>query len=478
MSIERQAIAGLKWTAMAKVLGQTVGWLITLVIVRLLAPEDYGLMAITTVIIAILASVAELGVGASLVQAPTLARDELKRVAGLVVSLNLAAGLLVALCAPLAAFFFNEARLTPVIQVSALQFVINALCTVPQAFAYRDMEFKWLAWIELISGLAANLCTLALAWLGAGVWALVLGSLAGGAVRAALLLAGGRSVRPVFRLDGIRRHLSFGGALTASRLAWQIVSQSDVLIAGRFMTQEAVGIYSVAFHLAALPMQKIMSIVNQIAFPAFARLQGDLPRLRAGVLDASRLLTFVSVPAAWGMSAIAPEFVRLAFGEKWEAVVFPLQVLSLIVPLRMLSAMLITSVAALGRVAENLQYTFVGAVVLIPGFLIGMQWGVSGLACAWLVGTPVISIITLPRIGNVLGLRVANIVSSVWAPVTAGAAMYGVVMGTRALLVEVEDLYRLPTLMTVGAATYLGLVSLFDRRISRDLKRIFSALRD
>ena len=162
MSIEKQAVAALKWTSIVRILGQAVGWVIMLMVLRFLAPEDYGLMAISTVIIVVVASVAELGMGASLIQSPTLGRDELQKVAGVAIALNLAMGLLVVLAAPLAAAAFGDERLTLIIQVLALQFPLNALCTVPQALARRDMNFKWLAWIELASGLASNLCTLGL----------------------------------------------------------------------------------------------------------------------------------------------------------------------------------------------------------------------------------------------------------------------------------------------------------------------------
>ena len=122
MSIEKQAIAALKWTSIARILGQTVTWVIMLMVLRLLAPEDYGLMAISTVIIVIVASVAELGMGPALIQAPTLGRDELQKIAGVAIGLNLAMGLLVVLAAPLAAAAFGDDRLTLIIQVLALQF--------------------------------------------------------------------------------------------------------------------------------------------------------------------------------------------------------------------------------------------------------------------------------------------------------------------------------------------------------------------
>src|SRR5262245_49397451 len=104
MTIERQVLAALKWTTLAKLGGQVVTWGVTLVVRRLLSPSDYGLMAIVAMIIAVLASVAELGLGASLVQAPQLNREELGTVTGAVIVLNLGIGVLVALLAPLAAW--------------------------------------------------------------------------------------------------------------------------------------------------------------------------------------------------------------------------------------------------------------------------------------------------------------------------------------------------------------------------------------
>src|SRR5262249_35105369 len=147
------AVSALKWSSAGKVVTQTVSWAVTLLVIRLLSPADYGLMAMSAVIITIMASVAELGLGASVVQARTLDREELANVTGAVVGLNLACGVLVVLIAPLAAAVFGEWRLTAVIRVSAMQFLFYAVATVPQSLAQRDMKFKWLAIIDVWSSL-------------------------------------------------------------------------------------------------------------------------------------------------------------------------------------------------------------------------------------------------------------------------------------------------------------------------------------
>src|SRR6266513_1014194 len=348
MNVERQAAVALKWTGVAKLCSQLVSWAITLIVLRLLAPEDYGLMALVSVVISFVMTLSEMGLGSSIVQVQQLGKEELARVNGLVVALNVGACLILVACAPLVAHVFREQRLAELVRVASLQFLLGALATIPQSLAYRKMRFKWLALIDMASVVAGALCTLALAWRGAGVWALVLGSLVQSSVRTALLLRDGW-VRPVFAGEGMRRHLGYGGAVAASRLLWQIVVQSDVLIAGRYLPSAAVGLYAVSVHVATMPMQKIMGIVNQVAFPTIARLQTELPRLRDGLLTASRLLTFVSVGALWGLSSVAPEFVRVVLGSQWDAAVYPLQAICLIVPLRMLGAIFTTAVLGLGR---------------------------------------------------------------------------------------------------------------------------------
>ncbi len=318
MSIERQAISGLKWTASSKFVTQAFAWVVTLVVVRLLSPADYGLMAMAAVVIGVSTAIADLGLDSAIVRARSRRTDELAKLAGFVMALNVSIGVLLALAAPLVAWVFREPRLVLLTQALSLQFALSALSAVPQALMARDMRFQQRAWIDLAGGLITSATTLAGALLGYGVWALVLGTIAGAAARTTLLLIFGQSVRPSFRLTGIRQHLRYGGAMTTMRLLSDLTLQSDVLIASRFLPAAAIGAYSVAVHIATLPMQKIMSVVNQVAFPTVARLQDEMARLREGLIASFRVASLVSVPLLWGLCVCAPEFVRVVLGEKWQ----------------------------------------------------------------------------------------------------------------------------------------------------------------
>lgn len=476
MSIEKQTASALKWTGLAKLVAQIISWGVTLVVLRLLAPSDYGLIAIVSVIIAVLASIAELGLGASLIQSATLHPDELAAVSGVVIVCNLAIGALLALAAPLAAWFYNEPRLTLLIEVAALSFVFYALQTVPQALAYREMNFKWLAKVEFAGSIASGIVTLALALYGAGVWALLLGSQVQNLVRTALLMRQPQPW-PQFRLTGIRRYLAFGGATTLSRLVVQMAYQSDVMIAGRLLSQQTLGLYSVSLHLATLPMQKIMSVINQVAFPAVAKLQNDPQRLRTRMLEASRILTVVSVAALWGMASIAPEFVRIVIGEKWIAAVYALQTVCIVVPLRMLHIIFSTAALGMGNISVNMRSMTATALILPASFFIGAHWGINGLASAWVVAIPLITCFAMPRMMKSVGISFADLFAFTRGPLTAGVVMYLAIVLVRQFTVALPDIARLILLIAVGGITYLVTLRLADRQVFGELKRMVTALR-
>jgi O-antigen/teichoic acid export membrane protein len=477
MDIEHQTAIALKWNGILKLAGQLFSWSVTLITLRLLLPEDYGVMAIAAVIVSVIAGMAEFGLGTSLIQTSQLDRSELSRLAGMLAALNLACGAAVVLASGPLAEIFDEPKLRAVIQVASLQFVLYAIEAVPQSLIQREMNFRIGASIDLCAAVVSSATTLCLAWLGFGVWALVLGNLAGGCLRTVLLVTFGTFVRPTLGFQGLARHLRFGGLVTATRLLWQVTYQVDTLIAARFMTHDLLGMYSVSMHLATLPMNKTMGIINQVAFPAVARLQDELERLRERLLSSFRLLSFAAIAALWGLSSVAREFVDVVLGPQWAAAVFTLQVVSFVAPLRMLMALLATAVAAIGRAELELRNTVVSAVVLPVAFLIGVQWGINGLAVSWLVATPIILAINLKRTCAPLGLTFGSMLGVMRAPLIAGVAMYGAVVAARFGLSDLSEGIRLFVLSSIGGLVYLTFVQFVDRGIWIDARRVLSAVR-
>ncbi len=426
MSIERRAISALKWATAAKLAVQVVSWAGTLLVVRLLSPEDYGLMAKVAVVCAIGSAVAELGLEAAIVRWGDLAREDVRKIYG--VSLLFSAGvtLLVAAASPLVAFLFREPKLTWPVAVASLQIMISAFAIVPGGLWTRELNFKPLATIEVLVGVINIGVTLLLALLGLGV--------------------------------------KFGLTLVGNRVSYIALVQSDVMIGSAFLSTTEIGQYAVALQLATLPMAKVMGTINQILLPAVARQQDDLPRVRLNLLKSIGLVSTMAFPALWGISAVAGELVHVLFGHKWEAIVPALAILPLIVPVRMACTLLYTTSLALGNRTLDLRNTIINFVLLPAGFYVGAHWGVIGLCVAWLVTVPVAYSFTVPAVVRFIGLRARDLSSECLAPAAAAGIMYAGVAALRGVASALPDILALAALSAGGAILYFVALALISRR--------------
>lgn len=464
MTIERKAIAALKWATAAKLVSQIVSWAGTLLVVRLLTPEDYGLMAKVSVVCAIAASIAEFGLEAAIVRWAKLAGDDLRKLYGVSLLFGVAITLLVAAAAPLFAILFHEPRMVWPVACASLQIAIASLAVVPSALWTRELTFRPLAKIEMVVGIVSIAVTVLLAYLGMGVWSLVLGTLAGAVVRSSALLAFGERVSPLFSVRGIGEQLKFGLTLAGGRISYIALVQSDIMIGSAFLSTIQIGRYSVALQLATLPMTKVMGTINQIMLPAVARQQDDLPRARQNLFKSVSLVATIAFPMLWGLSAVAPELVQVLFGPKWIEIVPALMILPLIVPIRMVCNILYTTSLALGNRSVELRNTIFNFIVLPTGFYVGAHWGLVGLCLAWLVTIPVAYSFTMRAVTKFIGVRISGLLAECAAPAAASAVMYGAILALRLVLGEWPAVVALVTLIVAGALVYVAVMALISRR--------------
>ena len=309
----------------------------------------------------------------------------------------------------------------------------------------------------------ALLATLAFALSGLGVWSLVLGSL----VSVVLNSIGINLLHPFlhwpkFSFKGLGRLFGFGGYVALSRVMLYLYLQADMIVGGRMLGKEQIGFYSVGMHLASMPMQRVSAILNEVAFPAFARIQENRARVAHHVLQAIRLAGLCAFPVFWGMGAVAPELVGVLLGAKWEPAILPLQLLAAVMPLRMIGQLMPPTLQGVGKARLNAQNQFVACVTMIVAFLIGVQYGIVGLAVAWVVGFPLTFIANVRTWFPALDIPASKIFGAIVRPALAAAGMFVTVEGARMLGTGPGPL-GLATMIAVGAVTY-GLLSLAMNR--------------
>ena len=457
---------------------QVLTWAMTLVVIRLLSPADYGLLAMATVIIAFLLRVSEIGLGPAIVQKAEIEVGVLNRIFGLVLIINLVISILLSLAAPAIAAFFQEERIVLLIRVMSLQFIGWAFLVIPDALLQKKMEFRKRSLIDLGSSILGGGTTLTCAFGGLGVWSLVAGTFVALAWRVVgLNIVMGSWYSPSFSFVGLKQYVLFGGSLSLSGLLWFVYTQVDVFVAGRWLGKEALGHYSVAMHLGSLFNQRISGILNQVAFPAFSLIQNDLKQVGEKVLLGVRVLSFFAFPCLWGMSAVAPEIVLIILGQKWEPAILPLSILTLIMPLRLIGNFVPNALQGVGRADIVLNNAIWACVLMLLAFIIGVEWGLAGLSYAWLIGSPLVFVQDTVRSMPALGLRKIEMVKSFLPSALASLTMYGAVTATRTLAgLDSARMSSIFVLISVGGATYICSALLLNRPGCNEVGRMFKQI--
>jgi O-antigen/teichoic acid export membrane protein len=467
------ALSGARWTMAAKVGLQLLTWPITIIVIRLLEPSDYGLQAMAMVTIGFVALFGELGLGAALVQAKQLDDLTARTAAAAILICNVAiAGILWA-SAPWASLWFEEPDLDDVMRVLTLELLISSVATVPYAQLERQLRFRQLSIAAIASGVVGAVTTLALALAGCGVWSLVFGSLAAAGVRAALIIVfNGRFVWPSLRhaFRPIAELVKFGGHVLSARTLWYWYGQSDQVILGRLLHATVFGSYNVGAQLAMMPASKAMEVINRVSFPVLSRMRSEDGSLRSMHIRMVGLVAAYAVGACWAMAATAPELVVVLLGSKWHTATTALMLLGAVAPLRMLSALNNTITSAAGAPQASTTELAV-ASVLLPAALATGAWtgGLLGACLAWPLAYPAVYWVSNRLTCRVVGNRLAQGWLALGGPMVAGIAMWssivalrwqlsGVVVPVALLLVE----------LLVGLLVFVGTLRLVSPAVAAE----------
>lgn len=468
MSLRSDVLHSLKWLAGARFAGQLIAWSITLVVIRILKPSDYGLMAIAGMLIGFAALFRELGLYTAMVQKRDLTRRQVEQAFGFLIVVNCILYVVVFATAPLLAGFFDDPRLTDIARVLGIQFPLAAVGVVQDAMLSRRMDFKHKSFVNLAVVLGNGFVTLAFALAGHGVWALVYGSLAGSFIRpAGLVLAARYWCRPRFSRTGMADMLRFGSFVTTTRLIWYVYSQADVFIIGKLLGKETLGFYSVAMELATLPMRKVSELLSQVGLAAYTVVQEDMSALRSHYCKAIRVLSVLSFPVFWGISSISPDLVAVVLGQRWEQAAIPLQLLGLIMPIRMVAHSGSGALSAIGKPQFGTLNVLINLVIMVPAFYLGAVFGgLVGVSLVWLAVYPVARLVQLVVTLPVLGLGLLDYLRPMAGAATGGAVMYLSVMFVRMVLTGrlPDEIVKLIIMVAVGALTYTAFMWFVRRK--------------
>ncbi len=369
------------WLLFGNTSVQILTFLFGIVLARLLAPADFGMLVTVQVFTGLAGFVSGGGMGQALVRAKNATEEDYKIVFTLQLFIGIALyGVFFAL-APWFAHWYDQPLYEPLLRVSALTFIIRPLVNLPNSILHRNMQFKAQTGARILTLLVSSSTSIGLAAYGFGVWSLVAGGIAGSFTNAISLsaLAGWR--------PGLSLHLRRGGELarygflvSVNDVIVYIRNQVSNLIIGRVMTMEAVGLFNKSDSLNRMPHGFITTSVYQVLFRALAKEQDDDARSGQMFLQAVRLVALYCLPCYVALHWLALPLIATLYGERWVSAAEPLALLALTGPFMIVNTLSGAVLAARSWLDKELKVQIVQALLTTIAVLVGTRYGLSGVA--------------------------------------------------------------------------------------------------
>jgi O-antigen/teichoic acid export membrane protein len=381
------------WTIVGNIARYASGFVISVVLARLLTPSDYGIMGMVLVFTEMLGYLDWTLAKAVVHFRETDPARERSTYFSISIAFGAAFTLILLVFSPLVASFYNEPRLMLLVRVMSFTLLINSIKTVSSSVMARDLRFREVSFGDVSAAIGAGILAIVLAYFGWGVWALV-ANIYGFSILQ--LLFYGYKVPPQFKKPDpelSRRVWKYCLPLFGSSVLGKFYENADYLVVGRFLGASSLGFYTVAYRFAMLINERISAVINRVAFPSFAALRDDHTKLLEHWFAVTQRVTLICFPALVWLSMNAEDFVRSVLGEQWLPAALPLQLLCVMTAVKVTTNVVGQILAAVGRNDLVFRYDLITAIVLPVSFVIGcLKGGLLGMGLAWCTVFPLLRI--------------------------------------------------------------------------------------
>ncbi len=457
-SLIRTAASGVVWTAAERVGGRVLNFVVFAILAHLLAPEDFGLIALAMVVIAFGEILAGQGLTEAIIQAAVVDQERLSTAFWI----NVGGGGLLFLLgftgAPFFAEAFHEPGMPVVLRALSFLFLISGISGVHHSLLAKQMRFRSLAVLGVLTAGCGAVVGVALALAGFGVWSLVGQSLSASMVGTVMLWRL-EPWRPGFVFSGEKAKglLSFGWNVVAGRFAGFLNRRGDDLVIGAVLGSMVLGYYTVAYRVILALTSMILGTVSSVAFPVFVRVRSEARDFAGAYALAVFTTSFVAFPAFLVVGLYAREIVLLAFGGRWLPSVPVLQVLSIIGLFHGVAYPADAALLAQGKPSVVLKLKLVNAALNFLGFVIAVRWGIVAVAAAFVIRAAVMSPLQMVVLGRSAGLPALGYLRA--AAIPFGGSL---IMGSTMVLVShwlppsLRPELQFVVPVVIGSAVYAG----------------------
>lgn len=429
----------------------------TVLLARLLLPNDYGLVAMVTSFTGFVLMFKDLGFSQAIIQKEHINQQEVSMVFWLNVYISIVLGLLVLGMGPLLVSFYKEPRLLPITAAYATVALMGGFSSQHSALLNRQMKFKVLSRITIASSFVSLVAGLILALTGFGYWAIVAINVVSSFVQAVLLWFTCSWKPSYIRINkSIKSYVQFGAGVTGFNMVNYFSRNLDNILIGKYIGAGPLGLYSKAYQLLMLPISQLRDPLNAVGTPAMSSLFSDPVKYRKYYSEYLFLLSFFSIPIVVFLFVCSKPIILLVLGPNWSEAASIFQLLAitaLIQPIASTRGMVLLTSGQSGRF---FMWGVYNAIAVIIAFFIGVQWGIEGIAIAYAISNYTILVPSLNYCYKNTPVKTSDFFSAASWPFLFSVAGGLLAWWTSMQLSEYHILFQIGGPFLVFAVVYLA----------------------
>ena len=468
-SLRNKTLSGVRWSAIARIVQQCLSFVTVVILAHLLSPTAFGLIGMVLVVTNFVDIFKDLGTSTVIVQRKEVSQELMSSVFWTNLLFGICFTLVIVILAPIIGLFFCEPGITPIMRIMSISFIFSGLSVVPQALLIRKMNFRRLVFIENVSFLVGAGFGVGMALSGWGVWSLVMQSLLR-VVSMAIFLWLLNPMVPHGKLSGnsLKSIASYSLNLSGFNLLNYFIRNADNMLIGRYLGSTSLGFYSLAYKWMLLPIYYISGIVGNVFFSTFSKIQDDNPTFSRVYLRLCASIGLVTFPLFLGMMALAKPLVFVALGPQWDVVVPLLMILSWVGLFQSIGTTIGSIYLAKGRTDLMLKWGLMACACYLVSFVIGLRWGVLGVALCYSVCALILFYPSLIIPFHLIGLRFTEFGRAMIPVFSIGVSMLALI---KIGLLGLERMgftapwIQLAVGVLLGGSSYLIFVLKFQRNV-------------
>ena len=458
-NLKRKVISGLFWRYMERTLAQGIQLLVTIVLARILMPEEYGTVALISVLINIALVFVQNGFGNALIQKANADSTDFSTAFYFSLGLSLIIYLILYVTAPYVSAFYRNSELTPLIRGLSVSIIIASMGTVQQAYVSRTMQFKKFFFSTLTGTIVSAFTGIGAALMGLGAWALIIQQLTNQSIDTLILwfTSGWRPTKE-FSAKSLRHIFTYGWKLLVSGLIDTVYSNLYTLIIGKRFSAGDVGYYEKGRQFPALIIMNVNATIQSVLFPALSSQQSDRSRTKAMTRRAIKTSTFIIFPCMAGLSVIARPLIALVLTEKWLSAVSYLRFFCLIYAVWPVHTANLQAINALGRSDIFLKLEIVKKALGITVLIITIPMGLRAMMIGSCIVCYIGMILNASPNTRLLNYSLVELARDLMPAALLSAFMAAVILCVGSLIDN--DLAKLFVQVILGACVYAGAAAL------------------